>query len=406
LSQRYKELDSLRGLASISVLVHHCLLVSPIFLAAYYHEDIKSEFVRLISYTPFHIFWAGHEAVILFFVLSGYVLSLSFLNKNPPEYREYIIKRICRIYVPYIVVILISIVLFLTFSKYNYLDGGSIETSNWFNRMWADSLNIKLIISYIFMLGYGNHNIDTVTWSLVHEIRISLFFPLIMVLVKRYDWKKNLIIGLGIIFTIYILLLIGSKLIPNSSISFIIRSFGETFYYSGFFILGSVLAKYNADLQVFANKMGKNIIVLLSITFLLLYSFEWIVPNIGNYRLSGTNYTRLLSKVIIDWAVAIGVCILFVLSINITKFKQILNSSLLIYVGKISYSVYLIHPIVLLCVIHLGNDIIPLYILIGVSFILSIVIGGFLYRFLEYPSIRLGYYIVNSGKSSEIKKAA
>ena len=43
---------------------------------------------------------AGHEAVIFFFVLSGFVLSIPFYRRFVP-YTPWIIKRCCRIYLPY-----------------------------------------------------------------------------------------------------------------------------------------------------------------------------------------------------------------------------------------------------------------------------------------------------------------
>ena len=44
----------------------------------------------------------GPEAVILFFVLSGFVLSLPAVNGRPQTYPTFITRRIFRIYVPYL----------------------------------------------------------------------------------------------------------------------------------------------------------------------------------------------------------------------------------------------------------------------------------------------------------------
>src|ERR1700738_3699896 len=108
-NKRIDILDSLRGLAALSVVFHHCLLVFPIFLAAFYHNpNLNNNLVLILTYSPIHILWAGHEAVILFFVLSGFVLSLPFLNNNTISYHKYIVKRFCRIYIPYIIVLFIS----------------------------------------------------------------------------------------------------------------------------------------------------------------------------------------------------------------------------------------------------------------------------------------------------------
>jgi len=74
-NDRFEQLDSLRGLAALSVVVNHFLNILPgIF-------DNPNDF-WFLKYTPLHLFWAGHEAVIFFFVLSGFVLSLQFFKKK------------------------------------------------------------------------------------------------------------------------------------------------------------------------------------------------------------------------------------------------------------------------------------------------------------------------------------
>ena len=46
--------------------------------------------------------YGGHQAVILFFVLSGFVLYLPYTHTAEHIlYADFVIKRICRIYLPY-----------------------------------------------------------------------------------------------------------------------------------------------------------------------------------------------------------------------------------------------------------------------------------------------------------------
>ena len=97
--KRYEELDSLRGIAALIVLFCHLLFIFPSI-----GDNLNAKFGIVLS-----ILWDGHSAVIIFFVLSGFVLSLPFYKDNKPNYIRYLIKRICRIYVPYISVIIIAI---------------------------------------------------------------------------------------------------------------------------------------------------------------------------------------------------------------------------------------------------------------------------------------------------------
>ena len=69
MNARMHELDSLRGIAALTVILDH-------FVAAYVGtlHGLKGPSSRIITYFALHLFTAGHEAVLLFFILSGFVL--------------------------------------------------------------------------------------------------------------------------------------------------------------------------------------------------------------------------------------------------------------------------------------------------------------------------------------------
>jgi peptidoglycan/LPS O-acetylase OafA/YrhL len=70
-------LDGLRGVAASVVVVHHLILASVAGLAIAYTAGPRSHGIdHLLTYTPLHVIWAGPQFVIVFFVLSGLVLSL------------------------------------------------------------------------------------------------------------------------------------------------------------------------------------------------------------------------------------------------------------------------------------------------------------------------------------------
>ncbi len=93
-------LDDLRGLAALVVLLSHCLLTlpqpdtlgSPLHLAPW-------ELLRTWEiYSPLRLLTAGNGTVMIFFVLSGFVLSLPFIAQGRAEYPPYVATRFCRIY--------------------------------------------------------------------------------------------------------------------------------------------------------------------------------------------------------------------------------------------------------------------------------------------------------------------
>src|SRR5271167_849702 len=69
--RRFIELDALRGLAACVVIFLHYTSV-PKQLPAWLND--------LINYTPCFLFVCGTQAVVFFFVLSGFVLSLPWIR--------------------------------------------------------------------------------------------------------------------------------------------------------------------------------------------------------------------------------------------------------------------------------------------------------------------------------------
>ncbi|WP_176520593.1 acyltransferase family protein [Bacillus thuringiensis] len=392
MSKRYTELDSIRGLASLSVLFHHCLLCFNIFLAAHFHNDSKNEFVNIISNSPLHIFWAGHESVILFFILSGFVLSLPYINNKKQHYPTYIIKRIIRIYFPYIITIFISGLFFTILNP----KGNYSELSDWFNQMWSNPITPFTIISYLLMLGFDTHNLNTVSWSLVHEMRISFFFPLIMILITRFKRNITLLFGLIGIYCLWITFSFLGWHISNSKIAFLIISLSNTFYYTSFFIAGAVLAKYKEFLILKLKSLTFYFKLMILLIALLLYTIEWNIPGLGILKYTSTKIQLLGINLVIDWFITIGVLILFIFALSSTKFKNLLKMRFLLHIGKISYSLYLIHPIILLLFIYLIRDTLPLSSILVFVPIISVLVAHLMYKFIENPSILLGKKIVNN----------
>lgn len=402
-SSRIHSLDSLRGLASLSVVFHHSLLVFPVFLAAHYHQTTNNFIITLFSNTPLHVIWGGHEAVILFFILSGYVLSLpfykaeennSFTNSNINErkiltksyhYLSFIVKRVCRIYIPYMVSILLSSILLKIF----LVQKSQISFSDWFNTMWAHPVSIKLILSYLLMIGIDTHNINTVTWSLIHEMRISIIFPLIMALIFRFGWKKVITIGMISISIVSFLFLFITNNHTNAAYREFLTFIVNSIYFTSFFLIGAVLAK-NID-RIKAYIQGAIFSLKLVVLFvgILFYSFEWIVPGIGVMKYNSSNF-GYWAGLMIDLCIAIGVVVFIIMSQAFKPLNCILTFKPIVWLGKISYSLYLIHILVILTLSSLLYKILPTDIIIFLVPIVSFGLSSVFYHFVERPSMALG----------------
>ncbi|WP_242303189.1 hypothetical protein [Bacillus cereus group sp. BfR-BA-01495] len=81
MNKRYLKLNSLRGIAALLFVFQHYLNVLPSY-DDYFSFLNEFSILRLIKDTLFPFLQNGHESVILFFFVSGFVLSLFFYFKK------------------------------------------------------------------------------------------------------------------------------------------------------------------------------------------------------------------------------------------------------------------------------------------------------------------------------------
>ncbi|GAB6464494.1 acyltransferase [Bacillus cereus] len=376
---RYEELDSIRGISSLVVMIGHHLMIFSAF-QNYSYEDNKPFVVYLLKETPARlVFSSGNESVIIFFVLSGFVLYRS-IQKNYDSYRSFVLKRICRIYIPYIVAISIAIICQTTMSKY-----GISYLSEWFNRSWTIESSSSLIAQHILLVGkYNTDAYNGVIWSLVHEMRISVIFPLVLMVCLRKTLSYSLLSVFSFsICSVVILFLFHSSLT--------LTSYVLTLHYTVLFLLGALVAKYKNKLIVFYSNRTKNEKIAWFLFAILLYMYEGIIGEI-----------KLLNNFIIrDYVVAISACLFVILSLSVSTLSSLLRNKYLLYLGKISYSLYLYHIISLFSLVYMLHEILPLPIILIFSLILSFILAMISYLFVEKFAFRIGKYIA---KQSNLEK--
>lgn len=91
---RIGRLDALRGVASLVVLAGHCS--PPLLHWAWWLRPLGD----------------GYGAVLLFFLLSGYVLALQLGSPQRPGYAGFLIRRFFRIWPAFAVVLVLSFLAF------------------------------------------------------------------------------------------------------------------------------------------------------------------------------------------------------------------------------------------------------------------------------------------------------
>ena len=177
--ERFTSLDGLRGVAAVVVLIHHALLTVP-FLARAYYPDLppvpKGSLAWWLTYSPLHLAWAGTEAVFLFFVLSGFVVTLPALRSPSFDWVAFYPRRIVRIYGPVAVAVAFGLVAVLLVPRFNERALG-----HWMNQRPND-ISVSDVLSDLTLID-GTSGLVSPLWSLQWELLFSAFLPLFVVLI-------------------------------------------------------------------------------------------------------------------------------------------------------------------------------------------------------------------------------
>ncbi|CAM3526504.1 acyltransferase [Paenibacillus lupini] len=384
--RRFEELDSLRGLAALTVVFCHFLLIFPAMDYLYSNPDGEgSIWVKALTYSPLHLLWGGHEAVILFFLLSGFVLTLPFL-KSKQAYIPYLIRRICRIYLPYLIAVVIALIACV--SLYSGVVSG---LSEWFNIRWVDPISIKAILAHLSLIllpGSMMNEYNAVLWTLVHEMRISIIFPLVVFAVNRLSWRNSLILAVLISLAGFSGKYIAYPFHGNELVT--------TLQYLGIFVVGSLLAKHKNTLQQFFMKLTAAKSAILLVFAVLSYTYSW-------WFFYDIKIIHL--EIINDWIITVGASIFILFALYSKAFSRVLLVKPIHYLGRISYSLYLYHFIVLISLVHLFNGQLPIWLITVLSFLAALAISSVAYHLIELPAIRIGKHLSSYAKRKSTEKS-
>ena len=194
-TSRISSLDSLRGLAALIVLLNHLTLsFAPEFNGQLHHSGGFCLFG-----TPLFAIVNGGAAVILFFVLSGFVLTFRFLDSGCiSPLPDVMIKRWPRLAGPVVVVSLASGLLMGAGLYRNVIvsaSNGSFWLSllfTWHPKGWTDVLAALWQGGFgTFLNGESNYNTNfwTMHFELLGSIAAYLLSIATIIAIKRIDWR-------------------------------------------------------------------------------------------------------------------------------------------------------------------------------------------------------------------------
>lgn len=374
--RRVRELDALRGMAAVSVVFFHYILVlKGADVAAY--RSAHSTF-SLLGKTPLGILWAGHAAVVLFFVLSGFVLYL-MLDSTRLGYVAYTTRRVLRLYLPYMAAIALGV----AGERFLYV-GGLDGLAHWINKFWSWPISAQALGQHMWVLGqFNSDRYDFTIWSLVHEMRISLLFPALFGLVRRRAWWLVLTGAFALSVAMAALRLAvfrewtdwGQVLTGGG-----LTAYSYTVHYILAFVVGALLARHRRMLQAWYRRHSRRARAgwMLTAGFLYLY---------GDRMPDWLGFHMMIAG---DWPITIGAALVLLVATSSDAIAAMLHRRVFQYLGRISYSLYLMHPIVLLATLHVSYGRIPLSVLLLAAFALTFPFADLANRTIERPAATLG----------------
>lgn len=348
---RLSSLDGLRGLAAFVVVVGHCLLIDASMAAPSLDPETRlGGFEAAMYYSPLRVLWAAGEAVLVFFVLSGLVLSNAAASGRHANWRDYYPRRILRLYLPVAGCILLALPQAWLLRPVATKAG----TSWWFNAH-SESGGLRGAIRTAFLLD-GTTWVNGALWSLTWEVWFSLALPIFLLLLRARRAPTAWALAL--------------TLLGCSFAGAVMKSGALT--YLPVFGLGVLMSRHRAGLAAVAQAHG---LALLS-AGLGLFAVRW-----------GLSYWASPVADAAGFAVAAGgAAVLVAACLGGVVQRTLAEPRWAQWLGRRSFSLYLVHEPLVVSTAHVLGGAPPAWVVLVVALPLSLIVSEWFGRLVEEPS--------------------
>jgi peptidoglycan/LPS O-acetylase OafA/YrhL len=380
-SGKIQYLEGLRGIAALMVVINH--LIDMFYPAALWGEKHVYRYPAelLISKSPAILLYSGVLAVVIFFILSGFVLSYKFMRiKDRGILISGMIKRYFRLTIPIAFSCMMAYFLmkFKIIFNSNLIENTHLGALSNFYAFKPDFLK-ALYDSFIGVY------LNPVLWTMSFELYGSFIVFLSLFSYLIFPKKRQVYLFYAILASVLLIL--------NSLLML------------GCFILGLILCDLfvSGKLPQVKNKFYKVFLLVLS---LYLCSFPY-VKDIKT-TMWGILDTSFMSGQLeqISYLI-IGAFILVYLILTSKRLQKFLNIGFARFLGKISFSMYIMHLLIIMSLTsalfkylikYLPYDICAL-IASGVTIPIIFAVSWFVYKYVDLPSIKFSNFINNRIKS-------
>jgi exopolysaccharide production protein ExoZ len=344
-TNRIDSLDYLRGLAALGIMIYH------MHLFTFGEVDSSTVLARVKIYD-----------VSIFYVLSGLTLCVVHLNNfhfTKQGLREFYVKRFFRI-VP--LLWLATLLTFIVAYSPEYL---SVK------KLIANILVIPGAIKPETFIANG-------AWSIGDELFFYLLFPFMMYLGKLSRAWFFSFVGVTFLILTYFSF---HKLYVSDPLgkqwATYVNPIGQLFYFAAGIGIGYI--------EKGMQKFGSWSIVGIVVAFALIAFY----PASGEPIHLVTGVTRLVLSLFVT-----ALCFL-VYKTNFDFLPDAIRK-IFTFLGEVSFSLYLIHPIVYFGLKHVLSD--SPYVLVALTITLTVVLSYFSYTYFEKRFIRMGKAVNNRFK--------
>ncbi len=386
-TKKIEALDSVRGIAALIVVMWH--FASAFFPAVMSGPGFPThtQYDLVIYKSPLSIFFAGNFAVVMFFILSGFVLTIRFFSSQSGSLFSAAVKRYLRL----MPVALLSVLFAYGLMSLGLLyarQAGAVSGSSWLLSTYylfdPSLLGALAQGSFQVFATMAPKNVyNPVLWTMYYELLGSMLIFGLATLSrgKSKRWLLYIIAFLAFIDT-----------------------------YFCCFIAGMVLADVYANRPLFFEKL-RNLALFYKLSLLFIALSIAGYPYIGDPSSYGKYWhslTLLSSNVSVSRILLqmIAGSIIIILALSWSWLIKLLETKFLVLIGRLSFALYATHFIILYSLTcwlfvllhghlnYVASAMLALLLSLPVLFFVSVVV----HKYIELPSIRAANKLGNWAK--------